>query len=93
MDRASAELAKIAPAKVANSDAKALARYLTALMIEAGGGLSLAVGMALSGPVRVPSALPADLPGPLGPFGHPSRPWWSAPGHRPADATRTARPR
>jgi hypothetical protein len=81
MDRASAELAKIAPAKVANSDAKALARYLAALgadvtpdrlndllvllavlTIEAGGGLSLAIGMALSGPVRVASAPPADLP-------------------------------
>ena len=56
------------PAKVANSDAKALARYLGAvgwpveadrlndllvllsvLMIEVGGGLSLALGMALSG--------------------------------------------
>jgi hypothetical protein len=68
IDGASAGLALIQPAKVANSDAKALARYLTAvgldvtpdrlndllvllavLMIEAGGGLSLAIGMALSG--------------------------------------------
>jgi biotin operon repressor len=66
MDRASAELARVQPAKVANSDAKALARYLSAagldigpdrlsdllvllavLTIEAGGGLSLALGMAL----------------------------------------------
>jgi hypothetical protein len=62
-------LASIQPARIANSDAKALARYLGALgleigpdqlndllvllavvMIEAGGGLSLAIGMALSGP-------------------------------------------
>ena len=75
MNAASAELAKLPTAKVANSDAKALARYLAALgadvtaerlndllvllavlMIEAGGGLSLAVGMALSGPVRAPVA-------------------------------------
>ena len=75
MNTASAELAKLPTAKVANSDAKALARYLAALgadvtperlndllvllavlMIEAGGGLSLAVGMALSGPVRAPVA-------------------------------------
>ena len=73
MNTASAELARLPTAKVANSDAKALARYLAALgadvtperlndllvllavlMIEAGGGLSLAVGMALSGPVRAP---------------------------------------
>jgi hypothetical protein len=66
MDKASVELAKIQPAKVANSDARALARYLAAvgadvtpdrlndllvllavLMIEAGGGLSLAIGIAL----------------------------------------------
>ena len=69
IDGASAELASIQPARVANSDAKALARYLGALglevgtgrlndllvllavvMIEGGGGLSLAIGMALSGP-------------------------------------------
>jgi hypothetical protein len=73
MNTASAELVRLPTAKVANSDAKALARYLAALgvdvtperlndllvllavfMIEAGGGLSLAVGMALSGPVRAP---------------------------------------
>ena len=67
MDAAALELAKVQPAKVANSDAKALARYLvavgveitpdrlndllvllTVLMVEAGGGLSLALGMALS---------------------------------------------
>jgi hypothetical protein len=66
MDRASAELARIQPARVANSDAKALTRYLGALgleispdrlndllvllaviLVEVGGGLSLAVGMAL----------------------------------------------
>jgi hypothetical protein len=66
MDHATAELAKVHPAKVANSDAKALARYLAAtgvvigpdrlndllvllavLTIEAGGGLSLALGIAL----------------------------------------------
>jgi hypothetical protein len=68
MERASADLARIQPARVANSDAKVLTRYLGALglevgpdrlndllvllavlMIEAGGGLSLAIGMALSG--------------------------------------------
>ena len=32
---------------------------LAVLMIEAGGGLSLAIGMALSGPVRTPAAAPA----------------------------------
>jgi hypothetical protein len=69
IDGASAEVARTQPAKVANSDAVALSRYLAAvglhmtpdrlndllvllavLMIEAGGGLSLAVGIALSGP-------------------------------------------
>ena len=73
MNTASAELARLPTAKVANSDAKALARYLAALgadvtperlndllvllavlMIEAGGGLSLAIGMALSGPAAAP---------------------------------------
>jgi hypothetical protein len=68
MDKASGELAVIQPARIANSDSKALTRYLDALglevgpdrlndllvllsvlMIEAGGGLSLAIGMALSG--------------------------------------------
>jgi hypothetical protein len=68
MERAS-ETLNAAPAKVANSDAKALSRYLAAvglemtpdrlndllvllavLMIEAGGGLSLALGIALSAP-------------------------------------------
>jgi hypothetical protein len=67
MDQAAGELKTIQPGKVANSDAKALARYLSAvglemtadrlndllvllavLTIEAGGGLSLALGMALS---------------------------------------------
>jgi hypothetical protein len=71
IEREAAKLASTNPAKVANSDAKALARYVAAigfeitadrlndllvllavLMIEAGGGLSLAVGMALSGPSR-----------------------------------------
>jgi hypothetical protein len=69
LDKASEALATIQPARIANSDAKALTRYLGALgleigpdrladllvllavvMIEVGGGLSLAVGMALSGP-------------------------------------------
>jgi hypothetical protein len=78
-DKASTELAKIRPGKVANSDAKVLARYLAAvrldvtperlndllvllavLMIEAGGGLSLAIGMALSGPSGTPAAAPTD---------------------------------
>lgn len=73
MDRASGELAKIQPARVANSDAKALARFLLAVgidatpdrlndllvllavvMIESGGGLSLALGMALSAAPVVP---------------------------------------
>ena len=72
MERASGDLASIQPARVANSDAKALTRYLGALglevspdrlndllillavvTIEAGGGLSLAVGMALQEPARV----------------------------------------
>ena len=66
MDKAAAELAKTGPAKVANSDAVALAIYLqglgigidadrvnkllvllAVLVIECGGGLALAVGMAL----------------------------------------------
>jgi len=64
---------------VANSDAKALARYVAAsgfevtpdrlndllvllavLMIEAGGGLSLVVGMALTGLARGSTAAPAS---------------------------------
>jgi hypothetical protein len=68
LERAAAELGRIQPARVANSDAKALTRYLGALgvevspdqlndllillavvMVEFGGGLSLAIGMALSG--------------------------------------------
>jgi hypothetical protein len=72
-------LASTGPAKVANSDAKALARYVAAIgfevtpdrlndllvllavfMIEAGGGLSLAVGMAVSGPSRGFTAAPAS---------------------------------
>jgi hypothetical protein len=66
IDTASAELAKFQPARVANSDAKALQRYLLAvgvdmtperlndllvllsvLMIEVGGSLALAIGIAL----------------------------------------------
>jgi hypothetical protein len=66
VERASAELASIQPARVANSDAKALTRYLSAfglevspdrlndllvllavVTIETGGGLALAIGMAL----------------------------------------------
>src|SRR5262249_43139209 len=69
MDKASEALGKIQPARFANSDARALTRYLGAvgleigpdrlndllvllavIMVEVGGGLSLAVGMALSGP-------------------------------------------
>jgi hypothetical protein len=79
MDKASGELANIQPARIANSDAKALTRYLGALglevrpdrlndllvllsvlVIEAGGGLSLAVGMALSGPANEPAMAPAS---------------------------------
>ena len=79
IERATNDLKATGPAKVANSDAKALARYLTAigldvtpdrlndllvllavLMIEAGGGLSLAVGMALTGPARGSTAAPAS---------------------------------
>ena len=111
MDKASVELAKIQPAKVANSDAKALARYFAALgadvtpdrlndllvllavlMIEAGGGLSLAVGMALSGAVRVPSGC-RRTSRPARTLRTSVRPRWSAPVHWPANATRTARPR
>jgi hypothetical protein len=79
IDGASAELTSIQPARIANSDAKALARYLGAvglelttdrlndllvllgvLMIEVGGGLSLAVGMALSGPPGRTTEVSAD---------------------------------
>jgi hypothetical protein len=71
MDKAADELATTGPAKVANSDAVALASYLqglglnidadrankllvllAVLVIECGGGLALAVGMALSEGVR-----------------------------------------
>jgi hypothetical protein len=67
MDNAAADLAHVGPAKVANSDAAALAMYLqglgltidadrvnkllvllAVLVIKCGGGLALAVGMALS---------------------------------------------
>src|SRR5947209_149708 len=70
MDKAAAELAMTGPAKIANSDAVALATYLqglgigmdadrvnkllvllAVLVIECGGGLSLAVGLSLSGAV------------------------------------------
>ena len=79
MDSASAELKATGPAKVANSDAKALQRYLAAvgveigadrlndllvlfavLMLEAGGGLSLAIGMSLSSPAAGPPAAAAN---------------------------------
>ena len=79
MDAATAELRATGPAKVANSDARALQRYLAAvgveigadrlndllvllavLMMEAGGGLSLAIGMALSSPVAGPPAAAAN---------------------------------
>jgi hypothetical protein len=65
----------IQPARMANSDTKALTRYLGAVGLElgpdrlndllvllavivvgVGGGLSLAVGMALQQPVRMPTA-------------------------------------
>jgi len=68
-------------ATLANSDAKALTRYLGALglevgpdrlndllvllaviMVEVGGGLSLAIGMALSGPPGSATAAPAPIP-------------------------------
>jgi hypothetical protein len=81
MDKASADLASIQPARIANSDAKALTRYLGALglevgpdrlndllillavvMIEAGGGLALALGMALSGPSGRPVEASPDTP-------------------------------
>ena len=82
LDTAAAELSKIQPAKVANSDAKALARYLAAigvdigtdrlndllvllavLTIEAGGGLSLALGMALGSSAAIGQGerTPAEL--------------------------------
>ena len=69
IERAAADLAKTTPTKQANSDSKALARYLSAigtdvtperlndllvilavLLIECGGGLSLAVGLSLGKP-------------------------------------------
>jgi hypothetical protein len=81
VEKASEVLAKIQPARVANSDAKALTRYLGALglevgpdrlndllvllaviMVEVGGGLSLAIGMALSGPPGSATAAPAPIP-------------------------------
>ena len=81
VDRAAEALAA-APPKVANSDARALARYLAAagldvgadrlndllvllavLMIEAGGGLSLALGMALSAPAIIRPAVPTEAAG------------------------------
>jgi hypothetical protein len=79
MEKASAVLASIQPARMANSDAKALTRYLGAvglevgpdrlndllvllavIMVEVGGGLSLAIGMALSGPPGGTTAAPAS---------------------------------
>lgn len=81
LDRASAELGSIQPVRVANSDAKALTRYIAALgvevspdrlndllillavaMIEAGGGLSLAIGMTLSGRSGGTTAASPDTP-------------------------------
>jgi hypothetical protein len=87
IDTASAELAKFQPARVANSDAKALQRYLLAvgvdiaperlndllvllsvLMIEVGGSLALAVGMALSSqPGRPEPATAGYAPPPASP--------------------------
>ena len=79
IEREATKLASTGPARVANSDAKSLARYMAAIgfeitadrlndllvllaviMIEAGGGLSLAIGMALSGPSRTPTAASAS---------------------------------
>jgi hypothetical protein len=81
IERATGDLAKTRPAQVANSDAKVLARYataigfevtadrlndllvlLTVLMIEAGGGLSLALGMALGAAPVARALMPADAP-------------------------------
>jgi hypothetical protein len=78
VDKASGQLG-VSPTKVANSDAKALARFMTAvgfdvgperlndllvllavLMVECGGGLSLAIGMALSTPAATRPAMSAD---------------------------------
>jgi hypothetical protein len=89
IELATGDLANTGPARVANSDAKALSRYLDAigfttsperlndllvllavLIIECGGGLALAVGMAL-GDGTARSAVPGD-------FGKASR---SAPSH------------
>jgi hypothetical protein len=81
------KLATTGPAKIANSDAKALAQYVAAIgfevtadrlndllvllavmMIEAGGGLSLALGLALSAaPAGRPEASPST------PADHPSQ--------------------
>jgi hypothetical protein len=97
MDKAATELAKNGPAKIANSDAVALASYLSALgiettadrvnkllvllaviCVECGGGLALAVGMALGDGTVVGSAAVAD-------FGKASR---SAPSHPSPTAVR-----
>jgi len=80
MEKASEAFGNIQPARMANSDAKALTRYLGALglevgpdrvnnllvllaviLIEVGGGLSLAIGMALSGPLGSATAAPAPV--------------------------------
>jgi len=81
LDQASSELSSIQPARVANSDAKVLTRYLGALgfevspdrlndllvllavvTIETGGGLSLSIGMALSGPFGRATEALSDTP-------------------------------
>ena len=85
LDKASSELAAIQPARVANSDAKALTRYLGALgfevgpdrlndllvllsvvMIEVGGSLALAVGMALDASGRPVPVTARQQPSPTG---------------------------
>jgi hypothetical protein len=85
IERVSSELASIQPARIANSDAKALARYLGALgfevspdrlndllvllsvvMIEVGGSLALAVGMALEASGRPVPATTGKQPSPAG---------------------------
>jgi hypothetical protein len=90
LDKAAEQLAT-APPSVANSDSRALSRYLAAigldvtpdrlndllvllavLMVECGGGLSLAVGMALAGAPESRQQARADAPRPDS--GHPCSP-------------------
>jgi hypothetical protein len=86
MEKASGALASVQPARVANSDAKALTRYLSAfglevspdrlndllvllsvVMIEVGGSLALAVGMALDTSGRPVPATTGQQTSPAGP--------------------------